>query len=105
MTKKFQNDPTELLLNGLVSYFKLEDSTDYFGVNNLVNNAGVVFQSGKISNAAKFDGVGSYLSGTPFDPSVNFYLSFWVYIPTVNEKGTFLSSFFNNVATKNFSVG
>lgn len=45
------------LRNGLQAFYKLDDATDASGNGNtLTNNGGVTFSSGKIGNAAVFDG-------------------------------------------------
>jgi len=51
-TKAFQVDTSSTLTTSLQDYYKLEDTTDYWGTNNLTNNATTTFDSGKVNNAA-----------------------------------------------------
>lgn len=48
--------------DSLVAAWNLENANDNFGANNLTNNGGVTFTTGKINNAGTFDGVDDYLS-------------------------------------------
>ena len=60
--KQFQVDSSGTLTTSLVSYYKLEDATDFFSTNNLTNNNSVSFDAGKVNNAADFAATSSYLS-------------------------------------------
>ncbi len=51
---KFPIDTGGTLTTGLVSYYKLGDTYDFYGSNNGTNNNGVTFSSGKVNNGANF---------------------------------------------------
>jgi hypothetical protein len=51
MPKQFQVDTGGTLLTGLVSYFKFEDATDFYGSNPLTN-VSATFVAGKVANCA-----------------------------------------------------
>lgn len=84
MAKAFQVDTGPSLTTNLVSYYKLEDATDFYSTNDLTNNGPTPFNAGKVNNAA--DGGASnttkYLKGA-FDygisPSTqNMSIAFWL---------------------------
>ena len=88
---KFQVDASGTLPTNLVSFYKLEDTTDYFGSNNLTNNNSVAFDSGKVNNAADFATSSSYLSlGSNLSTSTSNISTFgWVYLSSTSSKGGF----------------
>jgi hypothetical protein len=53
-SKTFQVDTNKSLNVGLESYYKLEDTYDYYGSNNLTNNGGATFGAGKVNNGVDF---------------------------------------------------
>ena len=64
--------------NGLLAFWKLDNLTDASGNgNSLTNNNNVQFVSGKIGNAAEFDGTNYFNTTTQIGQS--FSLSFWLY--------------------------
>ena len=66
------------ITDGLQAFYKLSDLTDASGNGNtLTNNGDVTFSSGKIGNAADFDGVTPYLSKSGFDIGNSFTISTW----------------------------
>jgi hypothetical protein len=74
----------EGLLNGLLAFYNLSDLTDSSGNNRtLTNNGGVTFSSGKIGNAAVFNG--NYLKLESFTIPSEFSISFWCNIETTAE--------------------
>lgn len=52
MAKVFQVDTGGTLTTNLISYYKCEDATDFYGSNNLTNNNSVTFPAGKVNNGA-----------------------------------------------------
>lgn len=52
--KAFQVDSGGTLTTNLLSYYQLEDATDYYSTNNLTNHNTVTFVAGKVNNNAKF---------------------------------------------------
>lgn len=53
VTKCFTKDTGGTLTTGLVSYYQLSDTSDFYGTSTLVNNNSIVFDvTGKIGNAA-----------------------------------------------------
>ncbi len=92
-TPHFQVDTGGTLTTNLQAYYKLEDTTDFWGTNNLTNNNSVTFVAGKVGNAANFVVASSqYLSlAAPLSTSVdNVSIFMWVYVPSTSEKGGFL---------------
>lgn len=64
------------LTDNLQAFYKLSDTSDSSGNNRtLTNNGNVSFASGKIGNAAVFDG--NSLERTPFNLGQNFSVSLW----------------------------
>lgn len=66
MAKSFQVDTGGTLTTGLVSYYKLGDTYDFYGSNNLTNNGGATFGAGKYNNGVDFGSSNStkYLSNS-----------------------------------------
>jgi hypothetical protein len=89
--KGFQVDSLGTLTTNLVSYYKLEDATDFYGSNNLTNNNSVAFDAGKVNNAADFASSSSYLSlGAHLSGSTSSISTFgWVYLSSTSSKGGF----------------
>jgi len=79
--KQFQIDSGKTLTTSLLSYYKLDDGTDYFGTRNLTVVGNTVFGTGKVGNAAYFDGVDDGLDGGNvfnFERTDSFSVSAWV---------------------------
>ena len=73
------------LLTDLASYYKLEDLVDSHGANTLTNTNSVTFTSGKLNNAATFDGTNN-LNALTFDfSSGEFTISFWAKITGASQ--------------------
>jgi hypothetical protein len=76
------------LLTGLVSYWKLDETSgtrfDSASTNNLADNGGVGSTIGKIGNAAEFDTT-NYLSTNTVLSSGPFSVSCWIYADTVTQ--------------------
>ena len=67
------------LLTGLQAFYKLSDLTDSSGNSNtLTNNGNVTFASGKIGNAAAFDGTNYFSSNISLDMSQSGSISLWI---------------------------
>jgi hypothetical protein len=78
------------LTDNLLAFYKLSDLTDSSGNNlTLTNNNGVSFASGKIGNAAVFNGTNS-LEKAPFNIGQNFTVSFWANLNEVIDYGWLL---------------
>lgn len=85
MAYVFQVDTDGTLNTGLVSYFKLEDTTDIIGSNGLSDGGSTTFSTGKVGNAAYGDGSADYLTnasptGLPTGANVR-SISLWYYHP------------------------
>ena len=61
-TKIFQVDASGTLTTSLSDYYKLEDTADFWGTDNLTNNGSLSFAAGKVNNAASFNGSSQYLT-------------------------------------------
>jgi hypothetical protein len=91
-TKHFQKDTNGTLTTSLVSYYKLEDATDFFDSNNLTNT-GVTFSAAKVNNGAtNFDGSSAiYLNKTNATglPSGSgaWSVNLWVYPNSLSHNG------------------
>jgi hypothetical protein len=73
------------LLNGLLAFYKLGDTSDSSGNGNtLTNNGGVDFVNGKIGNAAEFD-ESNYLSVSLSGITKNSSASVWINQSSQNE--------------------
>jgi hypothetical protein len=78
------------LTNNLLAFYKLDNTNDSSGNNRtLTNNGNVSFASGKIGNAAVFDGTNS-LEKAPFNVGQNFSVSFWANLNEVTDYGFFV---------------
>ena len=78
VTKQFQVDTGGTLTTSLVSYFKMEDATDYFGTSTLTNYATTTFTSGKVNNAGTFNGSSQYLTAdTGFVGGTAYSVALW----------------------------
>ena len=78
------------LTDNLLAFYKLDDTNDSSGYNRtLTNNGNVSFASGKIGNAAVFDGTNS-LEKAPFNIGQNFTVSFWANLNEVIDYGWLL---------------
>ena len=78
------------LESGLQAFYKLSDASDSSGNGNtLTNNGSVSFASGKLGNAAVFNGTNS-LEKAPFDLGQNFTVSFWANLNEVIDYGWLL---------------
>src|SRR3990167_4722974 len=79
--KSFQVDSGSTLTTSLVSYYKLEDATDFFGPNNLTAVNQASFVAGKVNNAVTLDGTDDYLDGgdvLDFERTQAFSVNAWV---------------------------
>jgi hypothetical protein len=94
MAKHFQVDTGGSLTTSLVSYYKLEDVNDYFGVKNLTNFGTTIFSSGKVNNCAVFDGTSQHLalSAPLSNVQDNVSIFAWVYISGSSLKGCFFQN-------------
>jgi hypothetical protein len=82
--------PVVDLESGLQAFYKLSDLSDSSGNNRtLTNNGNVTFASGKLGNAAVFDGTNS-LEKAPFNIGQNFSVSFWANLNEVIDYGFFV---------------
>lgn len=61
MAKQFQVDTGGTLTTSLISYYKLDDETDFYGSNNLTNVGSAMFVAGKVGNCVNLDGSTQYL--------------------------------------------
>ena len=74
----FSNPPVIDLLAGLQAFYKLSDLTDSSGNNNtLTNNGNVTFASGKIGDAAVFDGTNYLDTNVSVNDNSAFTISCW----------------------------
>ena len=74
----FSNPPSIDLLAGLQAFYKLSDTSDSSGNSNtLTNNGDVTFASGKIGNAAVFDGSNALVAPLALDFSTDKTISCW----------------------------
>ena len=83
------------LTDNLQAFYKLSDTSDSSGNNRtLTNNGNVSFASGKIGNAAVFDGSNSLTQETGLNISSSFSIAGWVFSDTTesNKGWIFLSS-------------
>lgn len=87
MAKQFQVDTNGTLTTSLVSYYKLEDATDYYGSNNLTNEGSVTFGTpGKVNNAAQLSGSNNlYSTGLTFSYGA-FSMAGWIYYTGTAQK-------------------
>ena len=107
-TKQFQVDTGNTLTTSLVSYYKLEDANDFWSTNNLTNFNSVTFVTGKVNNAASFNGTTNYLQlASPLSTAIdNISIFFWVNIPTASEKGIFFHNGLDSAGTVDgYSLG
>jgi hypothetical protein len=92
------NNTSAIPITGLISYYKLEsNSNDNYGINNGVNTA-ITYATGKIGNAAVFNGTSSYVS-LGNNPSLKLSIgtiSAWV-------KTISAGSSFRGIVTKQFA--
>lgn len=93
--------------DGLVAYWRLEDTTDVFGNNNLTNVGSVSFAGSGVSNkcAGSFNGTTQVLSKTncTLSPTVGGWtLSFW--INTANRAAPFMGVVNSAISTGNWYV-
>lgn len=79
--KRFQVDTGWTLTTGLVSYYKMEDSTDFWSTRNLTWN-NISFVSGKVNNCASLNGSNSFFSWSHWlwTWNITFSVSYWVYV-------------------------
>ena len=78
------------LTDNLQAFYKLSDTSDSSGNNRtLTNNGNVSFASGKLGNAAVFNGTNS-LEKAPFNIGQNFTVSFWANLNEVIDYGWLL---------------
>ena len=78
--KSFQVDTNGTLTTSLVSYYKMEDATDYFSTNNGTNNS-VTFSAWKVNNAGVFNGTSSNINisdDSALRITGNYSIAFWL---------------------------
>lgn len=82
------------LMDGLIAFYKFDNLNDSSTNNHtLVNNTGVTFTSGKIGNAATFNGGQSLIAMSGSDgPTTIFSVSAWVYLNSNNFEGNWIMS-------------
>jgi hypothetical protein len=81
------------LTDNLQAFYKLSDTSDSSGNNRtLTNNGNVSFASGKIGNAAVFDGTNS-LSLAPLNIGTSFTIGCWVNSTQLNDYDVILMQF------------
>ena len=91
------------LTNGLQAFYKLSDTSDSSGNNRtLTNNGNVSFGSGKIGNAAVFDGSGILQLPNCNFPAQNDDRSIFGWLKTSENKG--IRKFLFSYGTNNFEV-
>jgi hypothetical protein len=95
------------LTDNLQAFYKLSDLSDSSGNNRtLTNNGNVSFASGKLGNAAFFDGSNNLKSSlvVPYSTS-DVTLSLWLKAPATSQWRTFFGSAFNTgVARINYGI-
>jgi hypothetical protein len=80
--KKFTVDTNGTLTTNLISYYKLEDTTDFWGTNN-GTNSGTTFSAGKVNNAGVFNGTSNFIDLHQTNPDIlpwgtnTFSIAFW----------------------------
>lgn len=81
------------LTDNLQAFYKLSDLSDSSGNNRtLTNNGNVSFSSGKIGNAAVFDGT-NQLQMQPFNIGQNFTVSFWANLNEIIDYGFLVTQY------------
>lgn len=91
----FVAPPTNVLLDDLVSYYKLDETSgnaaDSEGSNTLTNTGTMTYTSVKINNGAFLE-AGKYLTRTSAVLSAvsNIGIAFWIYLPDTSETGGFV---------------
>src|SRR3990167_2469213 len=94
--KSFQVDSGSTLTTSLVSYYKLEDATDFYGSNNLTAAGNASFVAGKVNNAVTLDGTDDYLDGgdvMDFDYNQNLSLEAWIYPDVLTGSHNIISKY------------
>ena len=102
--KTFSGDLTDQLTNRLVSYYKMDDASDFFGANNLINTGATPFVLGKLGNCASFDGaLQSLATAAPLSTDTqDISVFFWVYLFTNLESNYF---FYTGDNTRGYGFG
>ena len=81
------------LQSGLVSFWELDETSgiryDSVGSNDLTDNNTVLYEPGKIGNAAAFvDANNEYLSGAPYNPTTSgVYTAGWLRLDSITNEG------------------
>jgi hypothetical protein len=101
MAKQFQVDTGGTLTTSLLSYFKLEAATDYYGSNDLTNHNSVTFPAGKVNNGANFLAASSQWLSKSGNLGIDggaCSFSFWVKVASAPSSGSFFTLFTQNSA-------
>lgn len=106
MAKHFQVDTGGTLTTNLVSYYKLEDANDFYASNNLTNTS-TTFSSGKVNNAATFNGSTSklVLSSVLSANTTSISMGGWIYLPDASVSAIFLQNGNHSAGTNGIFFG
>jgi hypothetical protein len=97
--------PSVNLTNGLEAFYKLENTSDSSGNGNTLTNNGATFASGKIGNAAIFDGSGYLTTSSNINVGQgNFTLNAWVNFANLGENIVTLLQMHSNGQTNGLSL-
>lgn len=95
-----------LTTNSLVSYYKLEDLTDTFVSNNLINYGTTTFVAGKYGTCSTFNGTSQYLQTNVLSTATtNISMFGWVYIASASEARPFFNNGFDGGDTDGYALG
>ena len=106
MPKAFQVDTAGTLLTGLVSYYKLEDGTDFYGSNHLTGTA-ITYNSGngKVNNGAGFaSGTSSKLITNSFSSTGNTVFTLAGWFKSTDNSHPDLVRFFDNASSNGIEL-
>jgi hypothetical protein len=104
MAKYFQVDTTGTLTTGLVSYYKAEDATDFYGSNNLTPVGSPTYTAAKVNNGFTLNGSSQYLTtSSQIISGTAFSISFW--LKSAGTQGTYANAIGNeiNVSSNNYN--
>src|SRR3990167_4633296 len=105
--KSFQVDSGSTLTTSLVSYYKLEDATDFYGSNNLTAAGNASFVAGNVNNAVSLDGTDDYLDGgdvMDYERTYSFSLVAWIYPDTLAGTHNIISKY-DDVNERGYLIG
>jgi hypothetical protein len=108
MAKQFQVDTNHTLTTSLVSYWKEEDLTDFYGSNNQTGVNSPTFVAGKVNNAINFAAGSSQYStftrtGFPTGSSDR-SLALWVNFTSLPTGDTYLFSYGTRVSNQEWGI-